>query len=781
MALKNYQDKKQQFNSSGTALMEALRHDVIMQENISSPEKPNESAIFECISSISNELGSSPFLVDLGELEYYDPSIVEMLVNVQDNNFSVVPEDNLISPSYRKKTDRKETDTQPDCDKKIVNYSDSSDNSDTDELQTMPKAQEECFSNRSPLREHPITNHVNSEHAELSSNDEESKDSKSSATFSSSSSGNISSASDRENQKGKKRKKKISERLENKKKKNSGESYRNYRNVTIEKKKVLPNPCKGKRCINKCNTFSEEERHDLFSRFWTISNYTEKRNFLNGCINVVPVKRRRTEGNSRRNLTYQYYFLKVGVQKRVCLQFFLNTLNITQKMVRSSIQGKIEENIDNRGKHEPNHKISPKQIEEFKCFIENMPTVPSHYSRGSTSKLYLPAEIKSVSNLYRIYCSKMEETNSVPLKLSTFKKHFRKDYNIGIHVPKKDKCSFCVRFENIPESERTGNDKINFLSHQQNNTDAKQVFLSGQNMSLKNGFLVASFDLQKVLATPHGPSMLFGFSRKYSVYNFTIYESKSQNGFCYIWGESDGKRGVNEISSNLNHYLTKLDHEEQFKSISFFCDNCPGQNKNKTIFSMILHFLHNSKTIEEISITYLVAGHTYMPVDSVHAVIERKIKNMNIQAPSEWPTIIRNARLRPKPYETIQRYYSDFRDWKSLAVPKKIKSVDGSDIKISSITRATFKKNDPNKKFSLFTNYNFNSPHGVEWSGRFHDIVPMAYNGELPLNKKKIKNLLDLCRTLKIKKQYHGEYYTLKAGNNIPDELPETDEEDNVE
>ncbi|KAF2888596.1 hypothetical protein ILUMI_17577 [Ignelater luminosus] len=300
-----------------------------------------------------------------------------------------------------------------------------------------------------------------------------------------------------------------------------------------------------------------------------------------------------------------------------------------------------------------------------------------------------------------MYYLRLQEISSIPLKISSFKKYFKKEYNIGIHVPRKDKCSLCARFENIPESERTEKNRADFIKHQNDKDIAKQVFLVEQIRSSKDEFIVVSFDLQKVLATTHGTRMLFGFSRKYAVYNFTVYESKSQNGFCYIWGEKDGKRGVNKICSNLYQYLVKVDDEGQFKSVSFFCDNCPRQNKNKIMVSMMFHFLNHCKNVEELTITYLVAGLTYMPVDSVHAVIENYSKSMNVPAPSEWSTIIRNARCRPKLYEIVQVYYPGILDWKSLSVPRKLQSVDGLDIKTNDVTRIKFKKEHLNKCFVL--------------------------------------------------------------------------------
>lgn len=88
-----------------------------------------------------------------------------------------------------------------------------------------------------------------------------------------------------------------------------------------------------------------------------------------------------------------------------------------------------------------------------------------------------------------------------------------------------------------------------------------------------------------------------------------------------------------------------------------------------------------------------------MPVDSVHAVIEKYISKMNIQAPSECPTIIRNARRRPKPYEVIPVHFGEFLNWKGLTytVPKRLKTSEEKEIKISEVTRAKFSKKNLNR------------------------------------------------------------------------------------
>lgn len=50
------------------------------------------------------------------------------------------------------------------------------------------------------------------------------------------------------------------------------------------------------------------------------------------------------------------------------------------------------------------------------------------------------------------------------------------------------------------------------------------------------------------------PSYVFD-KRKFTVYNFTIFDIGKKLGYCYVWNESEAKRGSNEIATCLLKFM----------------------------------------------------------------------------------------------------------------------------------------------------------------------------------------------------------------------------------
>lgn len=153
---------------------------------------------------------------------------------------------------------------------------------------------------------------------------------------------------------------------------------------------------------------------------------------------------------------------------------------------------------------------------------------------------------------------------------------------------------------------------------------------------------------------------------------------------------------------------------------------------------MIKYFLQESKYIKWISITYLIAGHTYMPVDSMHALIEKSIKNQTIWAPSEWPCILTNARVNPKNY-VVHKQFSDFMDWKSIAGHKGL-IVNNEKLAISTIKQVKFTKN------SQFIEWcDQFSEEMVMQTGKFEirsrSRILLAYSEKLAIASKKFNDI----------------------------------------
>lgn len=251
-----------------------------------------------------------------------------------------------------------------------------------------------------------------------------------------------------------------------------------------------------------------------------------------------------------------------------------------------------------------------------------------------------------------------------------------------------------------------------------------------------------------------------------------------------MWGECDGGRGCNEICTIIFKYLQEIDQRKSVEHVSLNCDSCFGQNKNKAMLVMIYSFIHNCTNIKSIKIRFLLPGHTYMPVDSIHGTIERFIKRRIIWAPSEWSTIITNARTNPRPLKTVKMNHTDFVNWKEISTvilkPQTFKSVDGEYIQISRMRSAYFEKN----KSNIIIDYSYDSTNlkTMNLSASIRTKKPKRlFTQKLSISVQKKKDLETLCAKNVIPIKYQHQYLEMKTSNSVPDVLPETDIEDDSE
>jgi len=185
-----------------------------------------------------------------------------------------------------------------------------------------------------------------------------------------------------------------------------------------------------------------------------------------------------------------------------------------------------------------------------------------------------------------------------------------------------------------------------------------------------------------------------------------------------------------------------------------------------------------------------------MPVDSVHACIDKNIKKKTVWAPSEWSTIIRNSRINAGPYNTIIFKHTHFLDWSAVSsamfMKQKLKDSNNDIVRFKSIRRVEFSEQDFDVFKIAYTfklnedsyldllSVNLNNQNRLRSTTSVINISKpkQLYTSKLPISAQKYKDLRKLCEKKTIPEVYHEEYISLPFKSTIIDQLPETDDDD---
>ena len=520
-------------------------------------------------------------------------------------------------------------------------------------------------------------------------------------------------------------------------------------------------PCK-KDCVRQCSTsWTEAQRMLAREMYQALPDKQAQKQFLLNCMKLT----KEAGPGGRKSWEYQMRKGQGEEPVAVCKAFLMSTFCVSDKTLRytrdNANQGLVKK--DHRGGVR-NSKDAKRN--ELRQWIEKLPALLPHYTRKDSRRKYLPSYFKNLHQVYLMYSKGV----AVPLSESAFKKTWKTEYNIGVHVPRKDKCLTCEKFKNGRVSEEVN-------QHHQAEKEAVNAYFQELQAKVKQGedkgVVVASFDLEKVLGTPHGKSMLIGYSRKLAVYNFTIYESGTKKVLCYVWNETEAGRGSNEITSCVLDYLKRKDLEE-VNSVYLACDSCFGQNRNKTMLAMIHSFVQHAEHLKSVEVLFLVSGHTYMPCDSVHSAVERAAKDITVFAPSQWTSLIVGARAE-EPYEVVKLTRDKVFDYKAIAntvVPPKVPFA-----KVRAFCSLA------GERSQIFIKKNITESWTLcEWTrrrGRTCFPTPaLAYKAKLKISEAKYRDLMKLCDTGVIPEIFHQEYEGLQPTQDRPDNLDETDEEE---
>ncbi|KAF0755768.1 Uncharacterized protein FWK35_00026893, partial [Aphis craccivora] len=101
--------------------------------------------------------------------------------------------------------------------------------------------------------------------------------------------------------------------------------------------------------------------------------------------------------------------------------------------------------------------------------------------------------------------------------------------------------------------------------------------------------------------------------------------------------------------------------KKSLKPVIIYSDDCTVQNRNCVMSNALLHLcIKYDVTITQ---KFLEKGHTQMEYDSVHSVIERKLKKTDCYLPSQLSQITKEARIYPFPYTSKLLTFNFFSDY----------------------------------------------------------------------------------------------------------------------
>lgn len=535
-------------------------------------------------------------------------------------------------------------------------------------------------------------------------------------------------------------------------------------------------PCDSEKCKQKCTTkFTEQERLTIFEKYWALADIVKQRTYIATLMEDV-----NTAKEKRRVNNHAFYFFKDGKKMRVCKVFFISTLGITSRCIRTIIS-KIQDaslGDDLRGKHDKHRLVSQDIKDGVRNHISSIPTIESHYTRQHSQKNYIEGG-KTIAQLYRDYKDDCQKENKPYAKFSMYRNMFNYEFNLAFFVPKKDQCQTCVSFQNSSEEEKR-NLEEEYETHQEEKTLSRDEKLKDKSL-ISPDYQVACFDLQAALSTPNGQVSSFYYRSKLATYNFTVchLDKKGQGKvYCFMWHEGEGKRGAIEIGTCLLKFLKMTAEEANSENmeIVFYSDNCAGQQKNKFVLAAFLYAVANYK-IKAITHKYLITGHTQNEGDNVHSLIEKNIKRAlksgTIYTPAQYVTLVQTAKKSGSPFKVVELTHDDFLDLKKLTertISNLKTNSEGQVLKFSDISILKVEKENLSRFFykTSFKEADFKSVNIVAEKRTRNPLslpsfeglkIEKAYQEKLPISKKKYDDLMFLVKSNAITKS-HSDFYT---------------------
>lgn len=442
-------------------------------------------------------------------------------------------------------------------------------------------------------------------------------------------------------------------------KRNSGKKYTSIRsgNIISERCSKELGVCRL-RCKEK---ISDEYRLIVFNEYWKLGKYTSRVAYMFRRIqdSLKQSSKNLYANKKERNYTYKYRIFVGDTAENVCKKCFLNIHGETEGFLRS-VQQKIvgKKNLEDQRGKSPTSKNSlpPSKKDEIIAHIRSFPAYESHYSRAHTNQKYL-AENLNLFKMYELYKDNMENYVSY----ATYRRLFKKE-KLKFKKPSLDTCSKCDQFSIAIKHAKSYEIKNQLIVDRDKHQKlAEEAYANKKSDKTDVTKTVLCMDLQKCLPTPNLNSSIAFYKRCLWTFNFTIRNCSTKKTYCFVWNETIGGRGANEIASCIwKYFKMNIDLKSH---VVIYSDTCSGQNKNNIVTAMLVLLVNQRGiNVELIEQKFLEPGHTHLECDSDHSIIERQKKKnvLEVYHPHDWIQLIKTCGRKSNKFEVFEMNTADF-------------------------------------------------------------------------------------------------------------------------
>lgn len=544
--------------------------------------------------------------------------------------------------------------------------------------------------------------------------------------------------------------------------------------------------CKRYKCFEKIGF---QERQIILDNFNSLSSKDQQDSYLAGLISFKNVKQRRPrrvrndeddgDGPSFDHSVAFYYKVRTtGKEEALCHTAFLSLHGISRgrlRRIQDSIRVSCLPPCDARGKHGNRPSKTPNEILNLiRLHIKSFRGRQSHYSRrDNPEKIYLPEEL-TVRKMHKLFLNEVKVNASYLVYYQVFKNEF----NISFGMPRTDTCAKCDELTLKINSTVDIETKQKLIQEKDLHLRKAEKFRQIKNhykLEARAGKCMAiSFDFQQNLPLPHIRTSDVFYKSQLWYYVFGIHDLADDSASMYVYTEDVAKKGANDVTSMILHYLNNKDLRHSHLVI--FSDGCSGQNKNHIMVYFQYMLVHSLKLFKKVTHVFPIRGHSFLPNDQDFALIEKKKRRNSPEVPEDWDALIQEARIKPSPFVVVNMTRDMFFDIQNacssyfLKTPRPTLGLrEARIIEISSDSAYVKTKNTYS---GLWTHSAVRNKKALQ----SYIELKKLYEQPIPINSVKIKNVISLSAFLKKPSSiaFYEKFSLTESGTNI-----DIDEDDN--